>query len=1182
MVYARFAGSARLALAVAAVGMAASSLPAAKPAEGDDFFSADELSPDVALCGKQFHVPTVFGPTGMNGWLFGNKLVVREVETGSPADGIALPNDIILAANGKELGDQPLKTLGEQIEVSEQSGKLALLVMRAGKRTPLTVPIRKLGAFSADWPFNCAKSRAIHIDACEYLARIQNVDGSFDGKIHVGFALDGLTWLASGDPKYWEHARRLAYGYRKHFDPEATDTTNWGWGYMGVFLAEYYLQTGDRSVLPMCERIAQTLAQSQQTCGTWGHGPYPGKGYVQGGGLNNCGLVCWTALVLIKETGARVSEPALKRATRFFSRFAFRGTVPYGDHRPEFGGGNGKNAIPGVCFTILGDQAKREYFARMVTGSYLSRTRGHTGGFMGFIWGNVHGALNPHYPDYRRMLDHWTWLMNVSRRWDGGFLLPESVIGHIYTYRGPVLATGGMAQVYAMPSRRLRIHGGPRSVFAAQDLPADVSKGLELYRDRKSAELRRTVKPSGGLARQLLAAADRREKDLELTLAKIEAALAGDDLALAKQLTSDLARYTGGAKDLGLGSFRWRIGTHENATALATAHELYKRYKWLTYTHPKAREAFEKLASDPNAGPYQKLARRELATPPDASLWTFYGELLYKDNADTWRIDEMALAAMLRASGIRSGNWTQIASLNTLYEAGVLTALMEKDWTALAGPYSKGYPGKRPTWRMLSVPNGQAPPAGWTGVDFDDSAWQSGEGPISGRGEEGTRAGAGSAPYLRIAFDCRRTDYKSVVLVLRLLKGSKAVAYLNGTPVLWSNATQGPRMRMDALVTVPLPPAAIRLLRKGRNVLAGRVSGSNGADFGLYATAAGDPLAFTPRPAGWAPGPKPLPPDLSARTADRPKLTTVLPPNTTGLAIDPPGKPNLAVTEFSQQLEKAAIPIDERARYLGHFDPRIRRDAAFSLMAEGAKAMPYILKALGSRDVRVIRGGCDALAGKYAMNGRDRKDLREAMTTEIAGQAVPKLLSLLEHEDVYIREGALMALANCGKAAAPHLGKITRLADDEDWWVRAGVGYVLNYVQEPETGDHAASTVESFRTEQSVFGKNRLRESLVAMGGRGHGAEAIVAALIAEARSADGFNAGSAIAALGSIGPNAKAALPIFQEKLAAAKQELANATDPDRRKQLERQVRSWQGIIDKMNPPARPEGSRPRKRKRD
>ena len=72
----------------------------------------------------------------------------------------------------------------------------------------------------------------------------------------------------------------------------------------------------------------------------------------------------------------------------------------------------------------------------------------------------------------------------------------------------------------------------------------------------------------------------------------------------------------------------------------------------------------------------------------------------------------------------------------------------------------------------------------------------------------------------------------------------------------------------------------------------------------------------------------------------------------------------------------------------------------------------------------MIRGACDALGGKYAMNGRDRPDLRKAMTPEIAGQAVPKLLPLLQHPDTYVREGALLALSNCGTAAAKNLDKI--------------------------------------------------------------------------------------------------------------------------------------------------------------
>jgi len=1139
----------------------------------------DELSPDVALSGRQFYIPTVLGPTGMNGWIHGETLVVREVEADSPADGIAVTNDVIHAANGKPLGVEPLKVFGEQIEISEQTGTLELSITRASEAKTISIPIRKLGALSKDWPFDCTKSRAIHLDACEYLVRQQNHDGLFDGKIYVGFALDGLTWLAAEDPKYWENARRLAYGYRKDFDPDAFSTINWEWGYMGVFLAEYYLQTGDETVLPLCYEIAQSLAQSQQPCGTWGHGSYPGAGYVQGGSLNNCGLVCWLALVLMDEAGVPVDHQALEKATKFFTRFNHRGGVPYGDHRPEFGGGNGKNAIPGVVFNILGDQAASEYYARLVTNSYRGRTSGHTGGFMGFIWGNVQGAHNPHYPDYRRMLGYWQWLLNVSRRWDGGFLLPESVIGKIYTYRGPILSTGGVAQLYAMPNRVLRIHDGRKSVFAKQHLPADLQKGIKLYRHCRFDELRQTVRPDSELARQLLAAAERKEKDLALSLAKMETAMVNLDFTLARRIWTDLDRYTRG-EYAQRGGVNWRLKTAEGAAAVSEAGKLYRRHRWLTYTSPEAREAFERLAADPKAGIYQQLARRELATPDDATLWAFYCELLWKENATDWRIDEQARATALRVADMPSGHWPRIAALNDLYDAGVLTERL-KNWIPLVPANTAGYPGQRLTWRLLSVPKGEEPPAGWTFVDFDDSQWESGTGPlVSGKDEDGMRSTGNTVPHIRIAFDCEETDYDAMVLTLRLLKSTKAVAYLNGHPFLWSDALQGPRMRIVALATIPLEQEAVRHLRRGQNVLAIRVSGRNGADFGLYASKGGNTLAFRPRPKDWAPGPVLDEPDLSIKTPARLILETVLPPCTTGLVIDPPGRPNESVTDLSQEifgnrdeLPRKEVSVATRAQYLGHFDSRIRRNAAYSLMGEGQAAMPYILRALESDDVRVIRGGCDTIAGSFGMNGLGKGNRRDVMTPDTAGQAVPSLLPLLKHEDVYVREGALMALSNCGAAAAKHLDQVTALADNEEWWVRAGVAYVLRYVEEPETAGSASETIQNFLTEKSVFGKNRLRNALTEMAKRGHASEAIVNALMKEADSEDGFNASSAVTALAGIGPNAKAAMPIFEERLVNAQAKLA-AADPDRKMTYERQVRHWEGGIRKTN------ASPPKKRK--
>lgn len=1151
----------RMALTIA---IAAAAAPAAGPRAADDFFRADELGPTLALSGRQYYIPTVFGPTGMNGWILDDTLVVREVEPGSPADGIARPNDTIIEVNGKALGGEPLKTLGIEVEQSEQTGKMDLTVLRAGKKTRFTLRIRKLGAFGKDWPYQDAKSRAVLIDACDYLARVQNADGSFDTQVYVGCALDGLVWLATQDPAYWENARRLAYHYRTVFDPDAYGTVNWDFAYMGVFIAEYYLQTGDRNVLGLLRQISQVLARNQQASGTWGHGPHPGLGYVQGGSLNNCGLVCWMALELIKETGTPVSEPALRRATKFFSRFVDRGTTPYGDHRPEYLGGNGKNAIAGVALSLLADQAGSEYFARMVCDTFRSRNTGHTGGFFGFVWGNVQGARHPHYPDYRRMLDHWSWLMNVSRTWDGGFLLPASVIDAQYTYRGTPLSTGGCGLLYAMPSRALRIFGAPKGVFATRfaDLPEKVRKGMGSFRTRDLGRLRKIVKPKCDLSRELLAIAARAEKDIALTLKKIDAALADENPALARRMALDLDTYTGGL-DPRMRSVIARATPAEDSPILA-AGKVYDTFKWLTYTLPEARRRFEEIARDPNAGIYRRLARRELATPPDSPQWVFYGEMMYDKHFDGWQLDEKSRAAVLRVASIRGGNWTKVVATTELYRTG-LAAERLAGWAPLVGPCTEGYPGKAPAWRRLSVAAGGQPPEGWAEVDFDDEDWQTGRGPFTYQSDEGMRTQRMQLYCLRIPFQCKRTDYKQLQMGFRVEgRIAKAACYLNGKPVLWAQRTRPPLMQGSGLTFITLPDEALKLLRKGPNVLAVRTYIEDG-DFSLYASGAGAEKSFTPRPKDWRTGPRIDAPELKGKTAARVDVKSTLKASPTHLTFDPQGKPNEDYDVLREMLSDRTAPIAERARYLGHFDPRIRLFASLSLMVEGQKAMPHILDALESGDVWVIRGGCDAIAGRFGFNGRNRAKMRTIMTSEVAAPAAPKLVKLLDHPDPWIREGALLALSNCGAAAAKHAERIAALAADREWWVRAAVGEVMKYVEPMRVEKATTKLVRGFARESSVYGRNRLRDGLVATAKRGEGVDEIVAALVAQLNGPEDYGSQMAADALGRIGPDAKSAVPALEKKLDQAKNEAKDARSPRARQQAEARARKYETALTRI-----------------
>ncbi len=1166
----------RTAIVVALLVASSGPLFAAGPRK-NTFFSRDDLTPTVAMYGKQFHIPTVLGPTGMNGWILGEMLMVREVENGSPADGIVLANDMLLAINGKALGTDPLRTLGEQVEVSEQTGKMTIKLVRVGKETTVTIPIRKLGAFSPTAPYNCAKSRAILLDTCEFLARSQNTDGTFDGRMYVGYALNGLTWLASGEPKYLENARRLAYSYAKRFDPNEYGTVGWGWGHMGIFLAEYYFRTGDRVVLPLCAQIAETITRAQAPCGSWGHGPHPGKGYVQGGILNCAGASCWNALILFKEAGVPVNEHALARATHFFSRFADNGTVPYGDHRPEFAGtGNGKVAQTGVGFALLGDKAKAEGFGRHVTDGYRWRHKGHTGGMMGFVWGNIAGIHNPHAPDYLRMAKHWQWMLNASRRWNGGFLAPESVIGPIYTHRGTLLSTGGSAQVYAVPAQALRIHGAPRSVFAsrvpptelaapmgnvktqvAMDAPGmteEIAKGLALYHAMKFDELRRTVKPTCRLSKQLLAAATAKEEDIALSLARAKAAVAGTrpDPMLARAIVRDLSRYCG-VPEPRVEKMRVALTADKYALVNAAA-PIYERYKWLTYTYPKARAAFEKLAADDEAGIYQLLARRELSTPADAANWSFYCEELWSLFSDDWRHDERAEAAMLRISGLKGGNWPRGVSYGQLLEAGVISHDFSK-WTALSPRCDDENAKAKPTWRVLAATDETATPTGWAKADFDDSKWITGAGPIGGKPGESLVLPRGTKrQYVRIAFNAATTDLNEFKLVLSVWTREGVVALLNGTPVAWSMASPG-----NYPAAIDLHPDTAKLLKPGRNVLAIRTA-CRSLDVGLYARRAPAAQIAKLGPKAWAKVP-PLPkPDLSTRTAKRMDSGPTSLTPTTGLAIDPAGEPNEDMETITNALAADELSVADRYKYMGHPNPVVRLRASLSMMRGGKDAIPYIRKALASKDRRVVRSGCDAIAGPFGWE-KGRPESLPHMPPELAGQFAPTFVKLMDHDDMYVREGAVLAMSNCGKATWPHLKKIALMGEDPEWWIRAAVAQVIR-LNESEKIDKLTNAVGvAYRAEQSVYARNRFRQGLVAMAKRGQQVDRVVALLIQEVRDGDDYFAIMATRGIQDLGPAAKAAAPAIDERIAIYRARLAEAKTDRGRGGAEAQIRALENV---------------------
>jgi len=234
-----------------------------------------------------------FGPTGAFGWAKGHQFVVRGLIPTSPADGKLIMHDVIVGANGKQFaeGMDPRPQLASAITQSEtekMDGKLTLRVIRDGKPRSVNIQLQVLGTYAKTWPYNCRKSRKILDNAATFVANMQHPSGS------PHWWWNALTLISHPDLKYRDNARRAAHYFCSDLveydtakgQPYSRGLTSWRYSYKVIFLCDYYLLTGDETVLPTIETLVDWIARGQMMCGTWGHRA-PWGGY---GAVNQCGI----------------------------------------------------------------------------------------------------------------------------------------------------------------------------------------------------------------------------------------------------------------------------------------------------------------------------------------------------------------------------------------------------------------------------------------------------------------------------------------------------------------------------------------------------------------------------------------------------------------------------------------------------------------------------------------------------------------------------------------------------------------------------------------------------------------------------------------------------------------------------------------------------------------------------
>ena len=217
----------------------------------------------------------LLGPTGARGWMFfrhqdltaeSRQILVTAVDPGSPADGILQVNDVILGVFGKPFAEDARKSFGRAIADAEaKTGMLPVQLWRDGKTSNVELKLQVLGAYSATAPYHCPKSKAIFEQGCRLIAEkgLARVDIAND--------LNALALLASGDKAYLtmlgDYAQKVAQAM------QSKNIWNWHIAYGNLFLAEYALATGTKTILPGLKETTMHGVRNQCMNGMWGHAP---------------------------------------------------------------------------------------------------------------------------------------------------------------------------------------------------------------------------------------------------------------------------------------------------------------------------------------------------------------------------------------------------------------------------------------------------------------------------------------------------------------------------------------------------------------------------------------------------------------------------------------------------------------------------------------------------------------------------------------------------------------------------------------------------------------------------------------------------------------------------------------------------------------------------------------------
>jgi len=406
------------------------------------------------------------GATGARGWIYSHKLTtsdarqikITSIAKGSPAEKVLEVDDVILGVGKTPFESDPRTAFGKALTVAEATiGKLSLLRWRDGKTELVTLQLPVLGNYSTTAPYQCSKSQKIVKLGCEAIAK--SIQQGVKHRHPITRSLNALALLASGDAKYMPEIKKEA-------EWAAQFTSNgyksWSYSYVIIFLSEYTISSGDKSLLPGLRRLTMEVVNGQSEVGSWGHRFVGQDGRLSGYGMmNSPGIPLTIGLVLAREAGVKgaVVNEAIEKSTKLLRFYSGKGAIPYGDHHPwiQTHDDNGKCGMAAVLFTLLGEKDTATYFSKMSLAAHGSeRDTGHTGNFFNVLWALPGVAQSGPEATGAWMQEYGAWYFDLARQWNGSFIHQGPPNMKKDSYRNWD-CTGAYLLSYAMPLKKLHL-----------------------------------------------------------------------------------------------------------------------------------------------------------------------------------------------------------------------------------------------------------------------------------------------------------------------------------------------------------------------------------------------------------------------------------------------------------------------------------------------------------------------------------------------------------------------------------------------------------------------------------------------------------------------------------------------------------------------------------------------------